>query len=151
MKYKSFDLSFLIRFSGGNKIFNHTRRELMTQNFNNNSTEILGRWQSPENPGDGITPRLSDGKDSFINTWSSRFVEKGDFVSIDNIQLGYNFNKNFVERLRLESFRVYLVAQNVAMFTKYKGVDPEMISYYGVDSFGTPRSRIVSLGVNLSL
>lgn len=154
MKYKNFDMSFLVRFSGGNKIFNHTRRELLTQNFNNNSTEILGRWQSPQNPGDGRTPRLSDGDDAFVNMGgilTSRFVEKGDFISLDNIQVGYNFNSDILKRLRLDSFRVYVVAQNVAIFTDYKGIDPEMITYYGVDAFGTPKSRIVSLGINLSL
>jgi hypothetical protein len=53
LSYKNFDLNIFFRFSGGNKIFNSTRRELMNQNFNNNSTEILGRWQSATELGDG--------------------------------------------------------------------------------------------------
>jgi TonB-linked SusC/RagA family outer membrane protein len=53
LSFENFDLSLLMRFSGGNKIFNSTRRDLMNQNLNNNSSEILGRWQSVEKPGDG--------------------------------------------------------------------------------------------------
>ncbi len=91
MKYKNIDFGFMFRFSGGNKIFNSTRRELMNQNFNNNGTEILGRWQSVDNPGDGWTPRLYASSNTFTNlsgNASSRFVEKGDFISLDNISIG---------------------------------------------------------------
>src|SRR5699024_9372150 len=75
--YKNFDLSFMIRFSGGNKIYNLTREALMTQDFNNNLTEIKGRWQSPDKPGDGKTPKLMGSNDAVVNgnTLSSRFVE----------------------------------------------------------------------------
>ncbi len=153
LTYKNFDLSFLFRFSGGNKIFNYTRRELLTQEFNNNSTEILGRWQSPSNPGDGVTPMLWAAGNGVVNNnvLTSRFVEKGDFISLDNITLGYNFDRELLERASIDALRIYVAAQNVFMITDYKGVDPEMITSYGVDAFGTPKSRIVSLGVNLKL
>ena len=153
MSYKNFDLSFLFRFSGGNKIFNYTRRELLSQTFNNNLNEIMGRWQSPDNPGDGVTPKLWANGDGVVNNnvLSSRFAEKGDFISLDNITLGYNFDRELLQRANIEALRVYVAAQNVFMITSYKGVDPEMITSYGVDAFGTPKSRIMSLGVNLKL
>lgn len=151
--YKNFDLSFLFRFSGGNKIFNYTRRELLTQEFNNNLTEIKGRWQDPSNPGDGVTPKLWASGNGVVNNnvLSSRFVENGDFISLDNITLGYNFDRDFLQSANIEALRIYVAAQNVFMITDYKGVDPEMITSYGVDAFGTPKSRIISLGVNLKL
>lgn len=151
--YKNFDLSFLFRFSGGNKIFNYTRRELLTQEFNNNLSEIKGRWQDPSNTGDGVTPKLWASGDGVVNNnvLSSRFVENGDFISLDNITLGFNFDRNFLQSANIEALRIYVAAQNVFMITDYKGVDPEMITSYGVDAFGTPKSRIISLGVNLKL
>lgn len=150
-KYKNVDLNFLIRFSGGNEIFNYTRRELLTQNFNNNSTEILGRWQSPSNPGDGMTPRLSSGNDAGVNgsVLNSRFVEKGDFIFLDNIQIGYSFDQKLLEKVRMKKARVFATVQNVWMITDYKGIDPEMITSYGVDSYGVPRNRIITLGLNV--
>lgn len=97
MTYKNFDFGFMFRFSGGNKIFNATRRELMNLNFTNNGTEILGRWQSVENPGDGWTPKLRASDNTFSNLSShatTRFVEKGDFIKLDNLNIGYTLPKS---------------------------------------------------------
>jgi TonB-linked SusC/RagA family outer membrane protein len=153
MSYKNVDLSFLIRFSGGNKIFNSTRRELMNQNLNNNGTEILGRWQSPSNPGDGWTPILYANSNTFLNQSSNattRFVEDGDFISFDNITLGYNFPKKLMEKIKVENIRLFVQGQNLFMITDYKGLDPEMETA-GVDINGTPRGKIFSMGINVKL
>lgn len=151
--YKDFDFSFMFRYSGGNKVFNSTRRDLVTQNFNNNSTEILGRWQSPENPGDGITPRLYASSNTFTNltgSASTRFLEKGDFISLDNISLGYKLPTNLTERLNVNQVRFFVQAQNMLTITNYKGLNPEMESG-GVDLNGTPRSKVLSVGLNVNL
>ena len=150
MKYKSFDFSVMARFSGGNSIFNVTRRELLNQDFYNNGTEILGRWQSASNPGDGWTPRLYGGRGNFINLngqASSRFVEKGDFVKIDNITLGYSLDPNMLSSIFLSKLRIYGVVQNAIMFTNYSGIDPEMENL-GMDYNSVPRQRTISLGIN---
>ncbi|QOG02244.1 TonB-dependent receptor [Flavobacterium sp. MDT1-60] len=153
MKYKNLDLGFMIRFSGGNKIFNATRRELMNQNFNNNGTEILGRWQSVDNPGDGWTPRLYASSNTFTNlsgSASTRFVEDGDFISLDNISLGYTLPKMLMDKIGVDNFRVFAQAQNIWLISDYKGINPEMETN-GVDINGTPRSKVISVGINVSL
>ncbi|MGC1514885.1 MAG: SusC/RagA family TonB-linked outer membrane protein, partial [Maribacter sp.] len=150
---KDFDFSFMFRFSGGNEIFNSTRRDLLTQNLNNNSTEILGRWQSPQNPGDGITPRLYASTNTFTNLTgiaTSRFIEKGDFISLDNISLGYSLPSSVTERLKVNSIRFFVQGQNLLTITDYKGLNPEMETG-GVDLNGTPRAKILSLGLNVNL
>jgi TonB-linked SusC/RagA family outer membrane protein len=152
-KYKNLDLSFLFRFSGGNKVFNATARELMTQNLNNNSTEILGRWQSVDNPGDGQTPRLWASTNTFTNLTghaTSRFLEDGDFISLDNISVGYNLSKEFTNKIGVSNFRFFVQAQNMLIFTKYSGLNPEMETG-GVDLNGTPRAKIFSMGLNVKL
>ena len=153
MIYKDFDLSFLIRFSGGNKIFNATRRDLLNQGLSNNGTEILGRWQSASNPGDGWTPRLAANGNPFVNQSSNlttRFVENGDFVSLDNVSLGYSLPKTLTQKIKLDGVRFFIQGQNLFIFTKYTGLDPELETF-GVDFNGTPRSRIFSLGINVNL
>lgn len=150
VKYKSFDFSVMARFSGGNSIYNVTRRELLNQDFYNNGTEILGRWQSASNPGDGWTPKLHGGRGNFINLngqASSRFVEKGDFVKIDNITLGYSLNPDMLSSIHLSKLRIYGVVQNAVMFTNYSGIDPEMENL-GMDYNSVPRQRTVSFGIN---
>lgn len=151
--YKNFDFNFMFRFSGGNKIFNATRRDLLTQNFNNNGTEILGRWQSPENPGDGWTPRLYASTNTFTNLTgnaTSRFLEDGDFISLDNISLGYKLPQSLTDKLGLEMLRFFVQGQNLLIITDYKGLNPEMEAG-GVDLNGTPRAKIVSMGLNVNL
>ena len=151
--YKSFDLSFMFRFSGGNKIFNATRRELANQSLNNSSKEMLGRWQSVQEPGDGMTPKLWDGRGNFINMAgiaTTRFVENADFINLDNLTLGYQVPKSLTDRVKLDMVRVYIQGQNIWSITDYKGLNPEMETG-GVDYNGTPRSRILSVGLNVNL
>jgi TonB-linked SusC/RagA family outer membrane protein len=150
MRYKDFDLGFMFRFSGGNKIHNSTRRDALTMNFNNNSTEILGRWQSTANPGDGWTPRLRDDREAVINInqASTRFVEDADYIKLDNVTLGYNLPKPVLEKIGLEKFRFFVQGQNLLIITDYKGLDPEM-EINGIDLNGTPRSRIFTVGLNV--
>ena len=153
MIYKNLDFGFLIRFSGGNQVFNSTRRDNLNQDLNNNSTEILGRWQSASNPGDGITPKLWAGRGNFINlasAASTRFVEDGDFVSLDNVSFGYSLPKSLLEKIKLDKFRFFIQAQNLLIITDYKGINPEMETF-GVDLNGTPRAKVFSMGINVNL
>jgi TonB-linked SusC/RagA family outer membrane protein len=156
--YKGVDFGFMFRFSGGNKVFNATRRDLLTQDFSNNGAEVLGRWQSAANPGDGWTPRIVGGSNTFTNLSghaSTRFVEDGDFISLDNITLGYTLPKLFTQQIKVDSFRIYAIGQGMAMFTNYKGINPEMqntevANFAGVDLNGTPRVKTISVGVNVN-
>lgn len=151
LTYKGFDMSFLFRFSGGNTIYNYARHELMLQGFRNNSTEILGRWQSPSNPGDGITPKLTTSDNRANPDYTSRFMEKGDFISLDNVTIGYNFTHSLLKSDTINSLRVFVSGQNLFNITDYKGLDPDAHTYWGVDNYTTPRNRIFTLGINLSL
>jgi TonB-linked SusC/RagA family outer membrane protein len=156
--YKGIDFGFMFRFSGGNKVFNATRRDLLTQDFSNNGSEILGRWQSAANPGDGWTPRIVGNSNTFTNLSghaTTRFIEDGDFISLDNITLGYTLPKSFTQQIKIDSFRIYAIGQGMAMFTKYKGINPEMqntevTQFSGVDYNGTPRVKTISVGVNVN-
>lgn len=119
----------MFRFSGGNKIFNATRRELMNLNFTNNGTEILGRWQSVENPGDGWTPKFRASDNTFSNLSShatTRFVEKGDFIKLDNLNIGYTLPKSITEKISIDKMRVFVQGQNLWIISDYSGIDPEM-------------------------
>ncbi|RZK77281.1 MAG: TonB-dependent receptor, partial [Pedobacter sp.] len=151
--YSDFDLSVFFRFQGGNYIMNRTRQDLLNMNFVNNGTEVLGRWQSVDNPGDGQTPKLYAARGAFINlenAASTRFVEKGDFLRLDNVALGYRIPANVATRLGISKLRVYASAQNLFVVTKYSGLDPETnTSGAGVDYNGNPQLRTFTFGLNL--
>lgn len=147
-----FDVSALIRYSYGNKIMNLTRTDLMSMEFVNNSKEILGRWQSPDKPGDGKTPRIAGGRNARVNddgVGSSRFVEDASFIKFDNLSIGYNFDKNSIENAGLSKLRVFVQAQNFLVFTNYSGADPEL-NTNGIDHNSIPRQHSFTLGVNAS-
>lgn len=153
LSFGNFDLNVFFRFSGGNVIMNRTRADLLEMAFNNNGVEILGRWQSPENPGDGQTPKVVLNQSNRVNNPNvaiSRFVEKGDFLRLGNLALGYSLPKNLTEKLTIESLRFYAQAQNALTFTGYEGTDPETnTNGFGVDFNGNPQQRVFTFGVNL--
>jgi hypothetical protein len=153
LTYAGFDFSLMFRFSGGNYVMNRTRDDLTQHSFTNNSREILGRWKSETEPGDGWTPKLWYQGGNFINIsnqTNGRFVEKGDFVKLQNLVIGYTLPKTVLDRIKIENLRIFAQGQDLWMGTKYTGIDPEMESN-GVDFNGTPRQRVVSIGLNLTL
>ncbi|MEJ7911752.1 MAG: SusC/RagA family TonB-linked outer membrane protein [Chitinophagaceae bacterium] len=77
---------------------------------------------------------------------SDYFIENASFLRLDNINLGYNAGSVFKKAAVL---RISASIQNVAVFTKYKGLDPEISSDNGIDGNIYPRPRVFSLGVNL--
>ncbi len=151
--YKQFGLEVMFRYSGGNRIMNVTRQEvLLNQKFANNGSEILDRWTHPGQVTN--TPKVYYNSDAIINQngeASSRFVEKGDFLRLQNIVLDYRFGKETLAHFHdyIKSIRIYIQAQNVAVWTKYKGSDPEAYSNFGVDATVAPAVRTISAGISV--
>src|SRR5690606_24471842 len=55
--------------------------------------------------------------------YSDYYIEPGDFVKLDNLTLGYNFRVNSTY---IRNMRVYVTGRNIATFTGYSGIDPEL-------------------------
>lgn len=154
LTYKELSLDMLWRYSGGNKIMNITSQEsLLNQEFMNNGTKILDRWQKA---GDVTTvPRLWYGRSNFTNLNQQavdRFVEDGDFLRLDNLQLSYNMSSRFLQRIsnnNIKSFRVYVQGQNLLVITNYSGIDPDNIDVRGLDYNTVPQARTISFGLNI--
>jgi TonB-linked SusC/RagA family outer membrane protein len=161
LTYRGFDLNLFLRFSGGNKIMNATRQKsLLNMEFANNGKEILGRWQSKEQPGDGRTPRIGYGDEDVLFNSSfadSHFVEDGSFLKLSNLSLGYTLPKRLTSKLDISKIRLYVQAQNLLTITGYSGLDPETFTHNdtddnhrGVDWDGMPQQRIFTAGANVT-
>lgn len=153
--YKGFGLEMLIRFQGGNDVYNLTKQEvLMSQGFVNNSVAILDRW-TPSNTNTDV-PKLYYGRDNQINLQgqaNSRFLENGNFIRFQNVLLSYNFNKENLSRVTdgyIKNIRVFLQAQNLGIITNYSGIDPENTSELGIENSAVPQLRSYTLGLNIS-
>ncbi len=152
-RFKQFSMDVLIRYSGGNKIMNITRQEaLLSQNFHNNGKEILDRWTTPGQVTN--VPRLVQGQGNNINQNGlaiSRFVEPGDFIRLQNLTFSYTMDsRKLSERTNgyIKSMRFFVQGQNLAVWTKYSGLDPENASQNGQDNAVSPQLRVISTGVS---
>lgn len=83
------------------------------------------------------------------DTNTDLFLEDGSFVRLNNINLSYDFSPKFLTKLNVRKLRVYGGMNNVFIITKYSGVDPENVDYYGYDQGnGYPLPNKFNLGFN---
>lgn len=138
LNYKNFDLTMLFRGSGGNKIYNNLRSNL-------SYFENLGKSNL-------LTSAASTGL--FTSKYGSDlWLEDGSFLRFENLTVGYRVN---TQKLKYVSgLRFSLTATNLALFTKYKGLDPELsangTSGSGADTGIYPRTRTIAFGLHVIL
>ena len=121
--------------------------------LDNQTTELLGRWQKP---GD-ITriPKLSyfwpTGTDA-----SSRWLYDGSFIRLRNVTLGYTLPSSVTNKLKISSARLFVTGMNLWISTKYPG-DPEVNTATlgniagGVDFYTIPQPRSITAGITVRL
>jgi TonB-linked SusC/RagA family outer membrane protein len=133
LRYKQFDLFFTVRANLGGYVYNNVASS--TAYYNRVITEIV-----PQN-------MLTSVVKTNFNTpqfFSDYYVENASFLRMDNITLGYNYNK-LPGNGRA---RIYATVQNPFIITDYSGLDPEVQD--GIDNNVFPRSRTFIFGVSLS-
>jgi len=155
-RYKGLQLDLFFKYSGGNYIFNQTAQEsLFNQGFTNNGTEILNRWTTAGQQTN--VPKLWYGRENFINlnqSANSRFVEKGDFVKLENLALSYNIARNELQKIangHIKSFRFFVQGQNLWLISDFSGIDPENITEAGINYNVIPSARSISVGISVGL
>ncbi len=136
--YGNLDLNIFMRAVLGNKIMNVTRADLFrptTAQFANIPVEV-----ADESVADFNSYR-----------YSSRFIENGSYLRLDNATLGYTFKKGIPG---VRSLRLYTTANNLFVITNYKGIDPEINQggiAPGVDTNNFyPKTRTFLFGINVS-
>ncbi|MEO9145269.1 MAG: TonB-dependent receptor [Ginsengibacter sp.] len=147
--YGGFDLSIFLQGVQGNDIFNANNVFQESMAVAQNQTQsVLSRWE-----GEGtsnIMPRAIFNDPNNNSRISSRFLEDGSYLRIKNVTFGYTLPNNLLSRYKVQRIRIYASAQNLLTFTKYSGFDPE-VPYNGVDYNVYPVTRVLSLGLNITL
>ena len=151
--YKDFDFTIFGQGSGGNLINSNLYRGLMvTSGYTNWHEDILDRW-TPSNTNTNV-PRvvLNDPNNNQRDSNRPGWLQDGDYFRINTISLGYTLPDNVAKSIYMSNVRFYATLQNVAVFSKYKGYNPDFqagILNPGFD-FGTyPRPMTSMLGVQL--
>ncbi|MFD2603705.1 SusC/RagA family TonB-linked outer membrane protein [Flavobacterium suzhouense] len=148
LNYKGFDLAAYAFASLGNDMVRNYERDAADVNRSN---YLLGRWH-----GEGTSnsvPRVTTGNTA-NNVFSDYFVEDASYCRIQNVQLGYTINNNFTQKSGITKLRLYVGANNLYTFTKYRGYDPGASSgaplSSGIDFGFYPVPRTYLLGLNLN-
>ncbi|TDN95082.1 TonB-linked SusC/RagA family outer membrane protein [Salegentibacter sp. 24] len=142
--YKKIDLSAVL--AGQGQVRQYVLPESGTVG-NFYSSWADNRW-SPNNP-EGTYPRVSERSSSAISGGLYRndfWLDNNAFVRLKNIQLGYTFPEDWMERFSLSNARVYASAFNLLTFTEVEDYDPEGFSESGQFY---PQQRIINLGLNV--
>ena len=158
-KYKGFDLSLFFQFSGGNKIYNGTKASVSDMRYWNNSKDVYKKYWTPERThAEYPMPIYGDNYSNGSALPISDLVERGDYLRLKNVSLGYTFNtKNWSKAVGISALRLYVQAQNLFVITGYSGMDPETLSNVesatlsgGTDKNTLPQARTYTIGVNLT-
>ena len=148
--YKNFDLSIGTNFQFGGKIYDSMYAGFMHSGASSSSginwhKDILKAW-TPENRNTDV-PIIDGDRDA--NSQSSRFLISATYFNLRNIALGYTFPSKWMKAIQASSARVYVSADNVAMFSKRKGLDPRQYTY-GYSAANYSAIRAISFGVNIN-
>ena len=150
LNYKNWNLHVFLYGEYGNEILNLAAQQLALDGVGP-SAKRLDRWSSSNAKGTYPSAGFSNPQ-----RVSSLLVEDGSFLRIQNISLGYTLPaKNLLKGKAFRSARVAIGVDNLAIFTKYTGYDPEVNgngnsnSSKGMDRFGYPPSRIYSFNISL--
>ncbi|MBT8205602.1 MAG: SusC/RagA family TonB-linked outer membrane protein, partial [Eudoraea sp.] len=137
-------------FSGqfGFYVYNNTANGFFTGGAINNARNVTEQLLQ-------LDPLESGGASADVST---RFLEKGDFVRLQNATIGYNWPLSGESALK--SLRLSLTGQNLFLITDYSGLDPEVSSATGdlgsgvpsrgIDWAAFPNPRTITFGINAS-
>jgi len=148
LNYKDFDLGFNFNGVSGNKIYNHTAMSLFSRgqlSRSLNTTDFAVQFPNEDN--------------SNSNEVSTRYLEDGSFLRLNNATFGYTLNPSKIGLGDwVNNLRFTVTGQNLFVISDYSGFDPEVntgaatdgIQTFGIDRFTYPAPRTLLLGLNVS-
>tara|TARA_R110002050_G_scaffold274283_3_gene418665 strand:+ start:430 stop:3615 length:3186 start_codon:yes stop_codon:yes gene_type:complete len=169
--WKGFSFNVGFQYSQGAKIYNSNRVDFEAgRGYANQTARTADRWvpelysYDPANPNDltlvrpgnfsNLIRKVSGNvEDQMID----RNLEDGSFIRLSDISIAYDLPATITERMGISSCRFFVTGQNLKLWTKYEGYDPEVNTgayrslLPGVDSGAYPREKTIALGLKLVL
>ena len=158
VRYKNFDLNADFYYRTGNYILNFMESNMLSDGTAVDTNQRLDAFNYWRNPGDtNVLPSPLFGNDA--QQFSDRFLQKGDYIRLRNLTIGYNLGDELLKNTPVKSVRIYAQGQNLwSYIPKFKG-DPEVGIGSGEtdtnEGFGTfnlysyPQTQSISLGVDV--
>lgn len=148
LSYKNFDLGVDMMGVYGNEIYRtwddptYAQLNYLTNRMDRWNGEGTSNWEPIANPSRALNFENSD-----------YFIEDGSFFRIRNLQLGYTFKPEMLQKIYLKSLRLYANVQNLKTWSKNTGYTPEIggsALSFGVDGGTYPMPMIYTFGLNLT-
>jgi TonB-linked SusC/RagA family outer membrane protein len=152
--YKNFSINMQWYAVVGNKLYNRPRYNVDRMDQNTNFRRGAGFWTS-QTPGTDWPRAAMGAPDQGIQynvlPQSDRWLENGSYLRLRNLEIAYTFTKKALTRIGFDDSRVFVSGQNLLTFTKYEGLDPDIVGVNiferGLDNGQYPALRIISAGV----
>ncbi len=151
--YKGLSLNVFLQWSYGNDIFNGNRLVFEGNSQYSYHTNQFATWAdrwTPENPSNKYFRVGGEGPTAM---GSSRVIEDGSYLRLKTVSLGYQIPSKYVKKLYLSNLSINASAQNLATWTKYSGLDPEVsvknsALTQGFDYSAYPHAQTIVFGIN---
>lgn len=151
--YRGFDFSAVIGSAWGHKLYNGNKYFYESMSSASNFLHSAMDAWTPENTNTSVPRAVYQDPNSNARE-SDRFLEKGNFIRLRQVQLGYTLPKTVLQRVYLEKLRVYVSGENLLTWTDYSGIDPEFsrasVLNAGIDKLIYPFTRSFTVGVQVS-
>ncbi|MEL5896364.1 SusC/RagA family TonB-linked outer membrane protein [Bacteroides sp. GD17] len=152
LDFYGFDFSIQLAYQLGGKIWDYTYQDLMhggnSSNGGHNWHKDIAKAWTPEHPNTDV-PRLCSTEEYDASSSSDRWIVSSNYLSINNITLGYTLPKRLLRNIGVETLRIYGAADNVALFAARKGLDPRQ-GYVSSTTATYGALRSISAGVKLT-
>ena len=155
VSYKGFDAQMFFTGSQGNDVYNYGK---VFSDFglffnSNRHARVLNAW-TPSNTNTNV-PALTTSYPLEEASANSYFVEDGSYFRLKNLQIGYTLPQSVMDKIGVDSIRIYVQGTNVFTITDYEGFDPEVIAFdnlsLGIDRRIYPQPQVYTLGLNFKL
>lgn len=151
--YKGFDLTITMGSAFGHKLYNGNKYFYESMSSGSNFLKSSLKAWTPTNTRTSV-PRAIYQDPNSNSRESDRFLEKGDFLRMRLLQVGYTMPNGLAKKLYLEKVRIYASGENLFTITPYDGIDPEFsranVLNTGIDKLIYPFTRSYTVGVQVS-
>jgi TonB-linked SusC/RagA family outer membrane protein len=155
VKYKNWDFSVAFHYRTGFDIINGIAIQTQAMNNRDNQSKaVLNRWRMQGQQEEGLLPRAYMNHPA-NNLGSDRYVEKGDYLRINNIKLSYMLSNELCRKIGVRKANIAISARKLYTWTGYTGQDPEIGQdasnpfWIGVDYARTPPPKVITLSLGV--
>lgn len=143
--YKGIDFSILTTYSIGGEMLDGVYGSMMNVGYKGYvwHKNALRRWQQPGDITD--IPKIMWDQQLRV---TDKDLINASYFAIKNITLGYTFPKDWLTKIKMDNIRVYATANNLALFSHLKGMDPQY-NFTGTVGYTYTPSRTYSIGIDI--